>query len=1001
MGGIEAELSSLLEKYSGEPWYPLLQRQIPQWLNSDIELSCGGAEDRFDNGITEPLPPLAFEALSLFIQCRAPTEPRQLRLCYHNTLTDKELGVLADALRHNDRLVQVSLYGTAVTDPGPLIRALEEDCNTVEHIDIGGTPADAQAITELHWALMLNTQPLRLKAFMPRLKAQPGEAEPLTEIMLDDHHSMRFCDDAGLRILVAALAGVPPHKEPMLPSYSPIVSHNHSLERIVLSCNRITSESVALLSTYLPVDTTLTELDLSHNALGSAGCVALAAALRPPRGNKSLHTLRLDSVEAGDEGGKAFAEIVSEGCQLAELRLASNAMLGCGPAFVRAMHHTTSIQLLDISGNGFSEDHIEMIEEKSMLQRCPAAVRRAVPALYANSLHLTKLDLNPRGDGGGIDDATMKILAQSLCENSRLEVLDLSGNPLSTAGVRCLTGVLKDGGASGLRELILCDVKCGPRTVHESDSGVFPAELICTAIEAHPSITAIRLSRTYLEPKAGQRVLTMLRRVHRLKVVEVEGCAEEAVSPEDIGLISLIVAAHAHPPPLRRLCWEVIEGGLPDGELDMSKQGELSAGDSLCLSRLEGPGAVRVLSRCLAMLPKVKVVNVSGHKELGDLGGEALAELLQQTPQLTGYRMRGCDPPPHVAQLLIDCAHQNLRIGVLDLDENRTLLPVTLEAAALALRFNLAPTSVRTPLLIARGVVPSFDGCMSCLADAGHEMSDVDFKWIVDTLMETGDARVTELDLSGNHLGSVGAEALSHLLRHDASGKLARVSLQNCMINDAGALSLAGVIGGHPALTALDIRSNPVGPEGQDALIAAAELHNNLTGLEVGGDHMQVTDATLRRLQTAMQMNGHLELKDQLKEAVRQGSTLQKMQYSGVGGLLAAAVAAALPLAPQLRTLDLSHGGVDDNAAGHLAKALLKEEVRLERLVLSHNVVGPNGCRLLASGVEVAQALRELYLDYSRMRQKERFTIFLFCFFSQSCGTTELTAGGHLPWWRR
>jgi hypothetical protein len=75
------------------------------------------------------------------------------------------------------------------------------------------------------------------------------------------------------------------------------------LERLVMSCNNITSSVTALVSDFLATDPPLKKLDLSQNDLNDNDAALLANALRS---NKLLRMLHLDFTDITNVGGESF-----------------------------------------------------------------------------------------------------------------------------------------------------------------------------------------------------------------------------------------------------------------------------------------------------------------------------------------------------------------------------------------------------------------------------------------------------------------------------------------------------------------------------------------------------------------------------------------------------------------------------------------------------------------------------------------------------------------------
>eukprot|EP01065_Artemidia_motanka_P052822 TRINITY_DN9634_c1_g1_i1.p1 TRINITY_DN9634_c1_g1~~TRINITY_DN9634_c1_g1_i1.p1 ORF type:complete len:1715 (+),score=264.55 TRINITY_DN9634_c1_g1_i1:60-5204(+) len=967
------ELVDVLRQWSGEAWCDALCGVLPSFDTPDVELSYGGPTDKFGNGVVSEFVGVEpFRALSALLASPHARAVRSLRLCYHKGLSDAELEVLCEGLARNDQLEKLSLYGTGISSVAPLHRLLQEDNNSLLEIDVTDTEAesDAQATANLWWDLCANGQPLRLKQYLARLRQCDPE---LRELVIDDHRSLRLCDDSAMKMLVAALIGAPVIRTPLLPPHQPVCSKNVALQALLLPRNAVTAEGTDLLSRYLPFDSVLTELDLSGNPLGAQGCSSLANALAPPRGNTTLRTLSLNCVNAGTAGGNALAAVISAGASLSMLRMAQNSMQQCGAAFVRAAQVSTSLEVLDLDGNGIVDEHMERIAARSLLQHCPAAVRRAVPQLHANYGRLTHLCLGASGEGGGVDDASAAILAESLRCNDRLQELDLSGSPLSCVGLGAICAVLSENGASGLRSLLLKKLRLGPRTYKEQTLGTRPAALICRMLESHRSISEVYLDGSYLEPGAGKLFYALTRRLRRLRVLSTDRCEGHPPAADIRNRLDLVLSAHAHPPPLISLCWSLWEGGVMDGALDLSKDGVLCAGECLASCTKDGGAAADVLCQCVQQLPNVTAINVSGQSELSDEGCRRLVDLLDQQEQLTGLNIAQCNISTPTAEKLADCIRKHTRVHEAVVSGNLLLSADMTAAIAAALRFNLASKGLKALLTFAQ--VGNAAGTPGPLVydqpPSGEEICDTDCAWVVETLIGAEVPRASVVNFSNNPISSEGAIALAAFLQHPASHVLRSLSLRNCMIDDAGAIEVLRAVGGHPSVAELDLSRNHIGAEGQSAALRAIQDHGNLLVLRMDSEDTQPAyKAFASSLTTAEQLNARPDIKHALQSLVARDNVHTELVVPGVGRALVAPIAEVMCRAATLRRVDLSHGEADDHCAGVLANAIDKDVCAVTHLILSHNRISTPGCRLLASAVSTSHTIQALALDHNTIDGK-------------------------------
>jgi len=214
-----------------------------------------------------------------------------------------------------------------------------------------------------------------------------------------------------------------------------------------------TTPLLLLLMTGLLANQTLTHLDLSHNAITSAGVQLVAKLLRGPcvlaslsladnraderpgrflgkalRGNLSLTELNLRLNGLGDAGAAALLECLAEpnagGCALTTLNLSSN---HCGSATAAALASlltaTAAAAAAPSAGGGSS----------GMAAAASAGAAPAAPA----ACNLASIDLS----GNALTEADAALLLRAVVGAPEVTSLDLRGNPGISATSEAAQGV--------------------------------------------------------------------------------------------------------------------------------------------------------------------------------------------------------------------------------------------------------------------------------------------------------------------------------------------------------------------------------------------------------------------------------------------------------------------------------------------------------------------------------------------------------------------------------
>ena len=97
---------------------------------------------------------------------------------------------------------------------------------------------------------------------------------------------------------------------------------NSSLAVLKLGYNNLADDGAETLASGIAAHGALKSLDLGFNNIGNVGCAALASSLLTTRG--TLHTLYLSGNAIEEDGARALAAVVRQGCGLRRLHLTGN-----------------------------------------------------------------------------------------------------------------------------------------------------------------------------------------------------------------------------------------------------------------------------------------------------------------------------------------------------------------------------------------------------------------------------------------------------------------------------------------------------------------------------------------------------------------------------------------------------------------------------------------------------------------------------------------------------
>ena len=235
-----------------------------------------------------------------------------------------------------------------------------------------------------------------------------------------------------------------------------LVHNNKSLEKVNVSCCKIDGKGVHHLVQALRENTTVTKLNLSGNPIGTNGALALAKVVH----NKSLQNFDMSNCNIDSEGLYAchLAQSFCENTTLKELDLSHNPIgtLTKGAMALAKVMHSTSLQVVKVCSCSIDSEgayHItQALHENTTLRRLdlshnPIGTNGAMALMHSKSLQ--EVDMGHCS----IDSEGLGHLARASYENTTLKKLDLSYNPIGKKGAKALAKLMRN---MSLQEVTMC-----------------------------------------------------------------------------------------------------------------------------------------------------------------------------------------------------------------------------------------------------------------------------------------------------------------------------------------------------------------------------------------------------------------------------------------------------------------------------------------------------------------------------------------------------------------
>ena len=179
-------------------------------------------------------------------------------------------------------------------------------------------------------------------------------------------------------------------------------------------------------------------------------------------------------------------------------------------------------------------------------------------------------------------------------------------------------------------------------------------------------------------------------------------------------------------------------------------------------------------------------------------------------------------------------------------------------------------------------------------------------------------AKISDLDLNGNHIGDAGTMELARALCHNTT--LTRLSLAHNQIGHVGAAEIAKMLKQNSTLQELRLYGNNIGNSVVEKIARVLSVNSSLTLLNLARNQIDDTGAA------------------GLAKALQRNSTLQKLHLCGnrIGSNGASALAQSLLYNSALKDIDFEGNQIGIAGAWELAKAL-DTNCTLKFMSLCHN----------------------------------------------------------------
>ena len=313
----------------------------------------------------------------------------------HNSIGDRGTDALAKSLYENTTLQKLLLDNNVIGENGAeaLLLMLQRN-HFVSCITVDGNRVPPIVMNDVRIACAINTQPMSLKAALPRIRSKDPTLTALDVSVYDGH---RYYTDAAVTILCHEL------------------QDNEHLTLLDLSHNKFGLEGAKSVARLISTPTChLRILNLSHNDLGDDSAVELAQSFEK---NQTLQQVDLRNTKISSDGAVALATSLSKNNTITELQLTKTNISAAAQAQL-TRELTTNSQRLE--------------------------VKQLLPAMRSNDPSLTVVDLSGTDAAPIMNDLCCRLIAMAMAKNTHVTTLNLSHNTITAEGVEYLADMLED-----------------------------------------------------------------------------------------------------------------------------------------------------------------------------------------------------------------------------------------------------------------------------------------------------------------------------------------------------------------------------------------------------------------------------------------------------------------------------------------------------------------------------------------------------------------------------
>ncbi|CAF3765315.1 unnamed protein product [Rotaria magnacalcarata] len=756
-----------------------------------------------------------------------------------------------------------------------------------------------------------------------------------------------------------------------------VIFDEMALMRLSLSYNKIGNDGAQYLYDALKENKKLFELNLEENIGKYCAIVSVAIQIR---NDDSLYTTDLVSMEIGDNETQFLADALQNNNTINQLNLSSNdigdigaehlahalqnnkrltsLIFGFDYKYIQHEHYTIGfLRLADSEldekdkkrksrlrtwpgnrigdrGTQYLADALQMNKTLVVLNLAYNQVgndgARYLAKLLQNNTTLAKLILRNQREGYSIEDVGAYYLADALKQNQTLTLLDLAGNKIGDTGAKYFADALEKN-----QTLTILDLESNLI----QDDGM---KYLLDAVKNNKTLTTLDLSHNQLSNDGARYLFEVLKDNKTLENLKLEG---------NIGNFCTVVSATIQ-----------IRNEKTSSRINLQ-------------SKKINDDDVRLLADALSNTERKSIELDLSSNEIGDVGAQCLARALQNNKTSTKLSLLHNKIGIIGIQYLFDVAISQLDISINSIGDTEMQQIFNL------LRNNEAITKLELNANNSGDHASYYISVKHATMNIRRKnrFGNAEIKYLADILQNDKvtyfflneftidydffiNQAITELDLSSNEIGDMGAECLARVLQNSKNAVKMNIIWKN-RFGDTETKYLADALQSDKAITELDLSSNEIGDIGAGCLARVLENSKTLLKLSLSNNRIGVkgiqylidalrTNETISRLDLVSNITDDTDVQ-QIFNLLQNNETITELDlsYNEIGDVEAQYLAEVLRNNTTITVLDISKNEISDIGMQHFAD-MLQHNQTLTTLDLCSNEIDDMAMKSLSDALE-------------------------------------------------